>query len=183
MGPLSRIAEFKAIETSSNFFGLQQVRWSPTNIADTAEEALARLFWVFEGGDRFGATMGGGQEVPPVVTEAGALAQFVLNPDGTLSYELRATGPIDNAMQAHIHLGARGQNGPVVAFLFGPTGGDDFQTGDLIASGTLTDASVMARPGFTPTLSNLVQRMRQGRTYANLHTMANQGGEIAVKSW
>ena len=26
MGPISRIAEFKAIETSSNFFGLQQIR-------------------------------------------------------------------------------------------------------------------------------------------------------------
>jgi glucose/arabinose dehydrogenase len=44
MGPVSRIAEFKAIETSSEFFGLQQVRWSPANIADTPQEALSRLF-------------------------------------------------------------------------------------------------------------------------------------------
>jgi glucose/arabinose dehydrogenase len=44
MGPVSRIAEFKAIETSPEFFGLQQVRWSPTNIADTPQEALSRLF-------------------------------------------------------------------------------------------------------------------------------------------
>jgi glucose/arabinose dehydrogenase len=43
-GPVSRIAQFKAIETSPRFFGLQQVRWPPTNIADTPEEALARLF-------------------------------------------------------------------------------------------------------------------------------------------
>src|SRR5436309_3178165 len=94
MGPVSRIAEFKSIETSSNFFGLQQIRWSPTNIADTAEEALARLFMVFEGGDRFGALLTGAEEVPPVTTDAGAVAQFTLNADGSLSYELRATGPI-----------------------------------------------------------------------------------------
>lgn len=43
MGPIRRVAEFKAIETSAQFFGLQQIRWPPTNIADTPEEALARL--------------------------------------------------------------------------------------------------------------------------------------------
>ena len=44
MGPLDRVAQFKAIETTrgavpehgaERFFGLQQVRWAPTNIADT----------------------------------------------------------------------------------------------------------------------------------------------------
>ena len=40
----ARVAEFKAIETSEEFAGLQQVRWPPSNIADTPEEALARLF-------------------------------------------------------------------------------------------------------------------------------------------
>jgi glucose/arabinose dehydrogenase len=43
MGPLARIAEFKALETSTQFFGLQQIRWSPTNIANTPQEALSRL--------------------------------------------------------------------------------------------------------------------------------------------
>jgi glucose/arabinose dehydrogenase len=44
MGPVNRIAQFKAIETSEEFFGLQQVRWSPENIADSPGEALSRLF-------------------------------------------------------------------------------------------------------------------------------------------
>jgi len=44
MGPVERLAQFKAIETSPEFFGLQQIRWPPTNIADTPQEALARLF-------------------------------------------------------------------------------------------------------------------------------------------
>ncbi|HET8564816.1 MAG TPA: PQQ-dependent sugar dehydrogenase, partial [Candidatus Binatia bacterium] len=52
MGPVNRIADFKSIETSNDidpvtgmsYFGLQQVRWPPTLIADTPEEALSRLF-------------------------------------------------------------------------------------------------------------------------------------------
>jgi glucose/arabinose dehydrogenase len=179
MGPLSRLAQFKEIETSPEFFGLQQVRWSPTNIANSVDEALARMFWVFEGGDEFRAIMTGAGENPPVETEASGVAEFKLNADGTLSYELRATGPIMGAVQAHIHLGARNVNGPVVAFLFGPfPEGRDFEAGDVISSGTITDANVIARPGFTPTVANLVERLRQGRAYANLHTHANPPGEI-----
>jgi aldose sugar dehydrogenase len=44
MGPVSRIGEFKQIETMPEFFGLQQLRWSPVNIANTPQEALQRLF-------------------------------------------------------------------------------------------------------------------------------------------
>jgi glucose/arabinose dehydrogenase len=53
MGPVGRLAQFKAIETDTTtidpvtgqtYFGLQQVRWPPTNIADTPAEALSRLF-------------------------------------------------------------------------------------------------------------------------------------------
>jgi hypothetical protein len=181
MGPVGRIDQFKEIETSEEFFGLQQIRWEPTNIADTPDEALARLFMVFEGGDEFGALMTGSQEVPPVMTGAGAMALFELNSDGTLSFDLIATAPIQDATQAHIHLGARGQNGPVVLFLYGLTDGENFAAGDLIASGTVGDADVIARPGFVPTIANLVERMRQGRAYANLHTLAHPPGEVRGK--
>lgn len=54
MGPPERIAQFKAIETTvspsppdpfaATYFGLQQIRWLPTNIADSPAEALSRLF-------------------------------------------------------------------------------------------------------------------------------------------
>ena len=54
MGPPERIQQFKTIETTvtpsppdpfaSTYFGLQQLRWSPTNIANSAAEALQRLF-------------------------------------------------------------------------------------------------------------------------------------------
>jgi glucose/arabinose dehydrogenase len=189
MGPLSRVPEFRTIESDPTrrdpflgnlYFGLQQVRWSPVNIATTPDEAFARLFMVYEGGSAFGATLEGRQENPAVVTTAGAVATFALNADGTsLSYELRATAAIHDVTQAHIHLGARGQNGPVVAFLFGLVAqGVDFQAGDVIASGVLDDDDVIARPLFDGTLEELVRRMRQGRAYVNLHTVANPSGEV-----
>ena len=54
MGPPERIAQYKAIETTvtpnppdpfaATYFGLQQLRWSPANIAATAQEAQSRLY-------------------------------------------------------------------------------------------------------------------------------------------
>jgi glucose/arabinose dehydrogenase len=44
IGPISRAAEFKSIETTRPPGQLQQLRWSPTRLADTPSEAQARLF-------------------------------------------------------------------------------------------------------------------------------------------
>jgi glucose/arabinose dehydrogenase len=44
MGPSGRISEFKQMETTFGARTLQQLRWLPTNLADTPEEAMARLF-------------------------------------------------------------------------------------------------------------------------------------------
>jgi aldose sugar dehydrogenase len=43
-GPVDRIDQYKEIETTFGRQDLQQLRWPPTNIADTPEEALSRLF-------------------------------------------------------------------------------------------------------------------------------------------
>jgi glucose/arabinose dehydrogenase len=48
IGPLSRISEYKGIETTSlhheDFPNLQQFRWGPERIADSPDEARTRLF-------------------------------------------------------------------------------------------------------------------------------------------
>jgi glucose/arabinose dehydrogenase len=53
MGPLSRVAQFREIENNmgptgdpaaASYYGLQQVRWGPENIAATPGEASKRLF-------------------------------------------------------------------------------------------------------------------------------------------
>jgi aldose sugar dehydrogenase len=44
IGPISRVAEFKALESTFGQQILQQRRWPPANIADTPAQAQARLF-------------------------------------------------------------------------------------------------------------------------------------------
>jgi aldose sugar dehydrogenase len=44
MGPIARVAEFKAIERALAPGDLQQQRWAPSQIADTADQARSRLF-------------------------------------------------------------------------------------------------------------------------------------------
>jgi len=44
MGPNSRVAQFKQIESTYGTGDLQQLRWSPSLIADTPAAALARLY-------------------------------------------------------------------------------------------------------------------------------------------
>lgn len=44
MGPVTRIAQYKSIELTLNGGNLQQLRWPPSNIADTPQEALSRLY-------------------------------------------------------------------------------------------------------------------------------------------
>lgn len=178
MGPVSRVAQFKAIETAPGTFGLQQIRWSPENIANTPEQALDRLFMIYDGGTQFASVMTGAEENPPITTDARAVANFTRQANGTIDYEMWAAGPIVQATASHIHLGGYLQNGAVVAFLFSSATPMDFAAGDLIARGTLTDANVIARPGFAANLQNLWQRMIQGRTYVNLHTTAHPPGEV-----
>ena len=49
-GPISRVAQFREIETTSlhheDFPNLQQLRWPPTNIATTPQEALSRMYMI-----------------------------------------------------------------------------------------------------------------------------------------
>ena len=118
----------------------------------------------------------GAQEVPPAATNGEGEFEFELN-DNALSYELSAENLNSNVTQAHIHLGACGTNGAVVAFLFGFLNAGVPADGEL-AEGTLTDAEVIARPGFDGTLAELVRRMRDGDTYVNVHTISDPPGEI-----
>lgn len=173
MGPLSRIAQFKQIETTPPFAGLQQIRWNPTNIAETAQPALAWMFMVFDGGDKFATELTGAEENPPVMSTAGAVASFELKSDGTIEYELWTASPIANATAAHLHLGAYKQNGPVSALLYSGAA-QSFAAGDLIRRGTLADANISLVGG----IAGVVERLRQGRADVNLHTTANPSGEV-----
>ena len=126
--------------------------------------------------EEFEAELDGAQEVPPVETEASGEAEFELE-HGKIEFELELKD-IVGVTGAHIHLGATGENGPIVAFLFENADGRDFHRDEI--EGELTEDEIIARDdlGFDGTLAALVARMREGTAYVNVHTVVNPGGEI-----
>ena len=113
----------------------------------------------------FTAKLSGSNEVPPVTTSATGMAQFQLTADGSqINYKLNATN-LNNFMMAHIHQGKASENGPPV-------------TAPLsMGSGKIT-ASDLQGPLAGKQLSDLINLMKTGGTYTNIHTQTNQNGEI-----
>ncbi len=117
----------------------------------------------------FVAHLSGDEEVPPVATLAQGQAIFHLSDDGNeLEYRLIVAN-IENVVASHIHVGATGVNGPVVAFLFGsvPPGGG--RSDGVIATGTITAANLVGPLAGHP-LSDLITAMETGNAYVNAHT-------------
>lgn len=129
------------------------------------------------------AHLSGSDEVPPVATRAQGQAIFKLSKDGTeLSYKLIIAN-IDDVTQAHIHCGAEGVNGPVVAFLFGFVDGG-VTTNGVLVTGVITPDNVIARPdseacpGGISDFDDLLDLIVSGNAYVNVHTVAYPAGEI-----
>jgi hypothetical protein len=111
----------------------------------------------------------GDEEVPIRMTHAQGQAIFKLSKDGTeLEYKLIAAN-IENVVAAHIHVGAAGENGPVVAFLYGPAPAGGGRTDGVLAEGTITAADLVGPLAGQP-LSALMEQIEAGNTYVNVHT-------------
>jgi len=112
----------------------------------------------------FTSQLSGKDEVPPLKTLATGTAQFRLSSDGKrIDYDLTATNLI-GLMMAHIHQGKTGENGqPVAALQFGK---GKISASDL--QGSLAGKQI----------SDLVDLMKNGQVYVNVHTQQNQNGEI-----
>ena len=128
-----------------------------------------------------GTHMTGAEEVftptpPSTATPADSRAQgeaiFRVSADGSsVDFRLIASN-IDNVIMSHIHCGNPGANGPIRMWLYpviGPTGaagpsGSGPQNG-VLASGRFNPTRVTCPDG-TP----LLDAMRAGRTYVNVHT-------------
>ena len=124
------------------------------------------------------ADLSGAEEVPPVSTDTTGTAKFKADQDHT---EIEFTLDLDNATDilgiagGHLHCAPVGVNGPVVAFLAGPApGGFD---GSLQIRGTLTQDNVI-NDSCGATIDDLVQAMRDGSVYVNVHSVAHPGGEV-----
>jgi hypothetical protein len=124
---------------------------------------------------RYVASLRGSQEVPRVRTNASGSFSARLSSDGRKLHYTLVIRNICNATEGHIHLGARGVNGPVVAFLFGPC--RPITTKRKVITGTITRDNLVGPLKGQP-LSALLRQMRLGNTYVNVHTTQNPNGEI-----
>jgi len=126
------------------------------------------------GGGNFRAHCQGGNEVPAVDSAGQCQAIFRLV-DGGIKYKLIVAN-VEFVTQSHIHLAPAGQNGPVVAFLFG------FVPEGVIVNGTLAEGFITESDLIGPlsglTVADLAAEMEAGNAYVNVHTLANPAGEI-----
>jgi len=128
---------------------------------------------------KFAATLSGGNEVPPVANHGSGVANFQLSADRKLlGYQVNVTN-MNNVMGAHIHSGKQGENGPVVAGLFntnmsGPP--TEIVNGQL-SNGSITSTDLQG-PLVGKQISGLVNLIKIGEVYVNVHTTQNQNGEL-----
>ncbi|WP_254535123.1 CHRD domain-containing protein [Halomarina litorea] len=129
----------------------------------------------------------GANEVPPVDSPGDGAAVVAVSPDGDeLQYFLYARNT-ERVTQAHIHVGGPDENGSVVLFLFGREDEDGRFVGaldqgvtsnGLLASGTLSADDLVGPLADADSLDSLLEEMRSGNAYVNVHTAATPGGEI-----
>ena len=78
---------------------------------------------------------------------------------------------IESVVAAHVHSGAAGANGPVrVDFFLGPATG--------AVNGRLVEGSFTAADVRGVTFETLLEQMRTGAAYVNVHTTRYPGGEV-----
>jgi hypothetical protein len=116
--------------------------------------------------ERFVAVLDGSKAVPPVVTTAGATANFTVLADTAIQYELQAAR-VRDVWSAGIYTGT----GKAVTLYVGPD--QSVFTGTL-AKGTLTDKDALG--GMT--VRELADLMRRKRAYVEIHTAAHPEGEL-----
>lgn len=111
----------------------------------------------------------GDNEVPPVVSAATGTATGVLRTDGMVTVSGSFTGLASTLFDvadfgpAHVHEGVAGTNGGVVFML------------DVAANEAMTAGRFGASEMFT---ALQVDDLLMGGFYVNVHTQANQGGEV-----
>ena len=111
-------------------------------------------------GSSVNLSLSGAQEVPPVSVPGSGSGSFTIGADGSVTGSVTTTG-VQGTM-AHIHIGARGTNGPVIVPL---TKAGDTYTAP--AGAKLNDAQMQA--------------FKAGNLYVNVHTDRNKGGEVRAQ--
>lgn len=142
-------------------------------------------------GNSLQVRLSGYQEDPQALSTAGT-GQFRVQISEELqeiAFELSYESLEGNVLQSHIHFGGRAQSGGVSVFLCtnlgnGPAGTALCPAAPATVSGVLTPASVVGPAGqgiAAGEFAELVQAIRNGTTYVNLHTSKYPAGEIRAQ--
>jgi CHRD domain len=138
------------------------------------------------------AFLTGYQEVPALSTTAeGEFRARISNDDSSIEYELSYQELEGTVLQAHIHIGQPGVNGGISVWLCGnqnanppvnpPPGTQPCPTPPATITGVITPANVIGptAQGIEPgAFGELLQAIRAGATYVNVHSTKWPGGEI-----
>ena len=142
------------------------------------------------GGFRFRGLLHGYNEVPAVSTVAtGDFTARISKDESQIDYELTYSDLEGSVTQAHIHFGQPGVNGGISVWLCGnpgpgvtpPAGTQACPPSPATITGTLTAANVVgpAAQGIAAgEFEELVNAIRAGKTYANVHSTKFPGGEV-----
>ena len=121
---------------------------------------LAACAGMMSGGSTVKVNLSGAEEVPPVSVAGSGSGSFTIGADGSVTGSVATMGVQGTA--AHIHRGARGQNGPVIIPL------------------AKTDNMYSAPAGAKLTGAQM-QAFKAGNLYVNVHTVQNKGGEVRAQ--
>ncbi len=119
----------------------------------------------------------------------GTFRAFISQSTDEIGWELSYADLESAVTQAHIHLGATAITGGISVFLCtnlgnGPAGTQMCPAQPAEIEGTITPDDVIGPTGqgiATGEFAELVDAMRAGATYANVHTVDRAGGEIRAQ--
>ena len=123
----------------------------------------------------FTADLAGANEVPARGTAAVGKVGFYVD-GNTVDYTIEVHG-ITTITGSHIHSGAPGANGSIRIALY-PGPGTNFTTPSGEVDGILISGSFNSSQVTGISYEELLNQMRAGTAYANVHTSKFPGGEI-----
>ncbi len=139
-----------------------------------------------EGG--FKAKLEGYQEVPAISSPGSGKFMAKILADGSIQYELSYKDLEGTPFMSHIHLGQKHTSGGIMVWLCGnapdanpPVGTPACPVPSGTVSGNLTAANVLGPTGQLVTVgefSDLVNAMKAGAAYVNIHSTKVRSGEI-----
>ena len=131
---------------------------------------------------RSGTRLSGYEETPAISTDGRGTFEARID-SSSIQFKLRYRNLEGGAVSgAHIHLGQRHTAGGVMAFLCGGGGKPACPAGaDVTVEGAITSANVLALPAqgiAAGEFDELVDAIRAGAAYVNVHTATYANGEI-----